>query len=119
MSRLSSARPASARSRSAWDDGADGGYDNQGMQMRSDSRASMGDDMGQMDSDLYDPSVRVDQQPVVQVQEPPSGCFHKFKKGVRCKFLEFFSSPIFLNNSACTLVNEVKEGVAIKIVLSA
>ena len=89
MSRLGSAtsegRPQSARSRSAWDDGS-GGYDNQGGP----------DDLmvGAMQDEMYDPNVTVDTTsvvahnqppPVVHVQDPPQGCWYKFKKGVRCE----------------------------------
>ncbi len=87
MSRPTSSglRPQSARSRSAWDN-EHGGYDNQGMS-RPDSRQSDYGAEGMAD-EQFDNSIRVD-QPVVQVDEPPSGCWYKFKKGVRCEFQSF------------------------------
>lgn len=69
-------RPASASSRHAW--GGEG-VDN----------SAYGDDLpAAMESEAYDRnennSGAPDQQ-AVQVAEPQSGCWYKFKKGVRCK----------------------------------
>ena len=70
-------RPGSATSRNAW-------VTDQGM----DNGAYHGDDLpAAMESEAYDGSLRVEehQQAVVQVAEPPNGCWFKFKKGIRCK----------------------------------
>ena len=74
-----SQRPDTAGSRRAWDENDDGGYDNpvQGMDDE--------DDMGPrpMQNEEQPPAVMVEQIP--QEQEQQSGCWFKFKKGVRCK----------------------------------
>ena len=72
--RPGSSRPESARSRTAWGDEPSGGYDNAG--------ASYGE---AMDGDNYDPSIQVQQQNQVQVQEPQGGCWYKFTRGIRCE----------------------------------
>ena len=70
-------RPASAQSRTAWGEGienAGASYD--------------GDQPAAMENETYDSSIHVEQNrdhQAVQVHEPPSGCWYKFGRGVRCK----------------------------------
>ena len=64
-------RPSSAQSRNAWSD--DG----------NSSPAAM-------ENEDFDSNIHVhpdgDQPQQVAVQEPQNGCWHKFKRGVRCKY---------------------------------
>ena len=75
-------RPESARSgtRSAWD----GGIDNP-----AGPEPDYNEDVvAAMEHDMYDGSQT---QAVVQVHETNRGCWHKFKRGVRCKCFNFYS----------------------------
>ncbi len=84
--RPESSRPHSSvsqRSRSAWDN-EQGGYDNKGMDSPT-SRQSSDYGAEGMSDENFDNTVRVEQA-VEQADEPPSGCWYKFKKGVRCEF---------------------------------
>ena len=68
-------RPSSAQSRNAWSD--DGNSIPAAMQ-----------------NEDFDSNIHVhpdsDQPQQVAVKEPPSGCWYKFKRGVRCKCSVFF-----------------------------
>ena len=82
-----SPRPTSAHSRTAW---SDDGIDNP-MGPRAGSRNDIIDadpDLpAAMESEMYDSTVRVeDNHPPVIVQETSNGCWFKFKRGIRCKF---------------------------------
>ena len=70
-------RPESSHStsRNAWD-----GIDNP----TGPSPDYGGDMSAAMEHDMYDGSRN---QPVVQVQESQSGCWFKFKRGIRCKYI--------------------------------
>ncbi len=86
-------RPESAKSKTAWATGDELGVDNPAMSGRPVSRQSFGgDELGAaMENDLYDSTVQVTDdrnQPVVQVQEPEGGCWFKFKRGIRCKYIK-------------------------------
>ena len=77
-----SKRPVSAQSRTAWDDGIDNPAGPQG------GATGYDDDMpAAMENEMYDPNVQVvdDRHQVVKVQEPPSGRWYKFTRGVRCE----------------------------------
>ena len=78
-------RPSSASSRNAW---SDDGIDNPaGPRSDYNNRHLYGGSMpAPMENEMYGNGVEVlDNNPPVHVNEPPSGCFYKFTRGIRCK----------------------------------
>ena len=101
VGRPTSGRPASARSRNAWGDDSldDGGLDNPACVspgLRAASRLSndSSDDIvpAAMESELYDPNAGTgpglsNQTQVARRDPNESGCWYRFKSGIRGKIL--------------------------------